>query len=245
MKKALVIALAAGLAAALSIPAGAQEAAEATVVPEAVNIEDPAGDANYLNGQGSVPDQEDHVTPADAGSVSDLLKVWFTNDAEFVRVHVLTEAPPPASGSAYIYRIHVDPGVGEPCLWFQILTEGPTNPAGAFGNLRDTCDGNDQLFEEGVTVNFEETADGQGISTISVPRALYAGFIDGAVLNAPIATVRNFINGNPVRTVTAPQIDDTKPGTAYTIVAEEPPPPPFKKGCPKGSVKAKKRGCRK
>jgi hypothetical protein len=233
------------VAGALPATAAQEEAAqEPTAIPEVVQIEDPAGDANYLNGQGLDESQKDHVTPADAGSVSDLIKVWFTNDADFVNVHVLTEVVPPADTSAYIFRVAVDPGSGANCLWFQIFTDGPTNPAGAFGTLRDTCT-EDVSIGEGVTVKFEESADGQGISTISVPRSAHAALMDGATLGTPVASVRNLFNPGPA-SMTAPQIDDTLPGTSYSIVTEEAPKVvPKKKGCKKGSVKAKRKGCKK
>ena len=111
MKRFFALALTMGLAVALSAPATAQEPAP-TVIPEVVNIEDPAGDANYLNGQGASEDG-DHSTPADAGSVSDILKVWFTHDADVIRAHILTEAPPPAAASAYFFRVMADTG-GDP-----------------------------------------------------------------------------------------------------------------------------------
>ena len=244
MKKALTIAVALGLAAALSFPAAAQEPAP-TAIPEVVNIEDPAGDANYLNGQG-LADDGDHVTPADAGSVSDLLKVWFSHDTDVVRAHFLTELPPPATASAYIFRVRVDAAGDTNCLWFQILTTGPTNPLAteATGSLRNLCNDADESLTEGITVTIEETADGQGISTISVPRSLHPALVDGSVLSTPVAEIRNYFNANAPRSLTAPQIDDTRPGTEYTITPAET-EPPVKKGCTKGSPKAKKKGCKK
>lgn len=241
MKKLLTIALAMMVAGALSIPAGAQEA-PATVVPEVVNIEDPSGDGNYLNDQGN-GEVGDNVTPADASTVADILKVWFTHDADVVRAHILTEAPHSANtASAYFYRVQVDPG-GEPnCLRLQIATSGPTSPTTTetFGSLRDLCGDADETYTEGITATIEETADGQGIATVTIPRSTHPAFADNLVLAAPTAHVRNYLGG----AATAPQVDTTAPGTDYTMtpIAEE---PPIKKGCKKGSPKAKKKGCKK
>ena len=223
-------------------PARAQDPAPAPAptVPETVQITDPAGDANYLNDQGTGQAPGDNAGPADAGTVSDILKVWFANDADTVTAYVQTEAPPPASASAYLFRVTVDPGAGSNCLWFQISTEGPTNPDGPSGSLRSIC-ADDTTTTEGVTVNFWELEDGTGISAVTVPRSADPALVDGSVLNTPIGTARNLWAG----LVTAPQIDDTKPGTAYTIAPPPAPEKPIKKGCTKGSVKAKKKGCKK
>jgi hypothetical protein len=78
-------------------------AAKPTPIPKKVQVEDPLGDANFLNDQDTTgtpaSGQGDNVGPenTDGGSVSDLLKVWFTNDKKNVSVHILTEAAPPAS----------------------------------------------------------------------------------------------------------------------------------------------------
>lgn len=244
----LTMALAMLVAGALSLPAGAQEAPAPTVVPAVVNIEDPAGDANYLNDQGSGAAEGDNVGPADAGSVSDILKVWFTHDADVIRAHILTEVPPPATASAYLYRVRVGPAGDENCLWFQIVSTGPTYPDGAeaTGSLRDLCGEADETFRDGITVTIEELADGTGVSTVIVPRSTLPVFADGAVLGTPTAHVRNYFGTTATGGVSAPQIDDTKPGTSYTITAPEVvEEPPVKKGCKKGSPKAKKKGCRK
>ncbi|HET7482067.1 MAG TPA: hypothetical protein VFK89_04330 [Actinomycetota bacterium] len=248
IRKVFAAALAALVLSAVAPAAHAQDepAPPAPTVPETVQITDPSGDANYLNDQGlgAALGQPfgDNTTPADAGSVSDILKVWFVNDADTVTAYVQTEAPPPASASAYIFRVQVDPGAGSNCLWFQIVNEGPTNPGDPYGSLRNTCDGDDTVTD-GVTANFWELEDGTGISAVTVPRTADASLVDGAVLGNPIATARNFLGG----VATAPQIDDTKPGTAYTITAPPKPPAPHgkKKGCSKGSPKAKKYGCKK
>lgn len=244
MKRMLTIALATLVATALSIPAGAQEAPTPTVVPEVVNIEDPAGDANYLNDQGN-GEVGDNVTPADASTVADILKVWFTHDAEVIRAHILTEVPPPATASAYFYRVQVDPG-GEPnCLRFQIATTGPTSPttAEAVGSIRDLCGGNDETFTEGITVTIETLEDGTGISTVTVPRTIHPALADNLILAAPTAHSRNYL-GAPGAGATAPQVDTTKPGTDYTITAPEVVEEPPVKKCKKGFVKTKK-GCKK
>ena len=243
MRNKLSLGLALGLAVLLALPAAAQEepSAQPTAVPEAVNIDDPAGDANYLNGQG-FEDNGDNSTPADAGSVSDVLKVWFTNDAETISAHVQTEVVPPATANAYIFRIQVDPGAGSNCLWFNIFTDGPTNPDGAYGTLRDTCT-DDVTIDEGVTVAFSELPDGTGLSSITIPRAAHAAFADNLVLVAPKFEVRNFWNIPGVAGATAPVIDESRVGTDYTIAP--PPAPPVKNGCTKGGPKAKKKGCKK
>lgn len=122
----------------------------ATVVPEVVQITDPAGDANYVNDQGfagtgvgvggqtiAVPDSDDNVTcgttpdaaPCDIGSASDVLAVWFSNTATEISAHILTEAPAPAT-QGLTYRVHTNPGEGTlaanatGCLWWEASVAG-------------------------------------------------------------------------------------------------------------------------
>ncbi|MGH2757423.1 MAG: hypothetical protein ACRDI3_06515, partial [Actinomycetota bacterium] len=77
-------------------------------VPQNVQIEDPAGDANFLNGQGNdLPIGGDISTPVDL-TVPDILKVWFTHDAKTISAHVQTEAPPPATEGAYNFMVGVN-----------------------------------------------------------------------------------------------------------------------------------------
>lgn len=190
----------------LTVPAGAQDPPE---VPEKPNIEDPAGDANYLGG-----DQE--TAPATL-SVSDILRVWFTNDAENISVHVQTTAPPPSSNASYIYRIRFNPGEDETgCLWFEIITEGPTFVGEMFGRLRFVCSDADPVEGE---VEITEASDTTGITTLTLPRATDPAFDDGAVLAAPNAQVNNNNGADGVGRVTAPVVDDTEVGTDYKIAA--------------------------
>ena len=254
MKKIItLLASAALIASGLHIlPASAAE--EAPAIPATVNIEDPANDANYLNNQGlpiEVPG--DNVTPADVSTLGDILKVWFTNDAEKANVHIQTQAAVAEGGNnaAIFFRVQVDPdGAGEPCLWFQGGTTGTNNLAGAVANLRNVCGGGDETLGDGeitVATGPEDT----GIYTISVPRNLHPSLGQGGSLLTPIATSRNYWNAT-VQTATAPQIDDTLPGTDYLMTDGKPAkakkktpgknnPPGKKKGCKKG--KGKKRGC--
>ena len=256
MKKTLVLltamALVGGLLSATAV--NAQEAPP-TVVPSEVLVEDPVGDGNYLNGQGLAADQGDHATPADVSSVGDIMKVWLSNTTDTISAHLLTEASAPASAPLF-FRVKVNPGADSNCLWFQAsvgdangLTGEPT------GNLRDTC-GDLGTMPDGVTVTLEETPEGNGITTITVPRALHPFFTDGAVLTQTAAESRNLIP-NPAggSVAVVPQIDDTVAGLDYTIGSGggpvvEPPPvdppkvdPPVKNGCKKG--KGKKKGCKK
>ena len=232
------------------LPAAAAE--EPPAIPASVNIEDPVDDANYLNDQGLLTEfQGDNATPRDASTLGDILKVWFTNDATTVSAHIQTQAAIPDNGqnAAIFHRIQVDPdGAGETCLWFQGGTSGLTNAVGPVANLRDTCGDADEVLGDGelkMEVGPEET----GIITITVPRSLHPALGPGGKLLTPKAETRNYWS-TPARSATAPQIDNTKPGTDYLMVEGGPtvktPPgksnPPGKKlGCAKG--KGKKRGC--
>ncbi|MGH2731276.1 MAG: hypothetical protein ACRDJI_11800, partial [Actinomycetota bacterium] len=172
--------------AALLVPYQASAQA-VTEVPEVVQIEDIPGDANYLNPQGG-PGGGDQPTPQDL-TISDLLKVWFTNDATNISVHIQTEAPPPSSNAAYFFRVWVNPGDDElGCVRFVAVVEGPTYVGDPYAELQDACADVEDVEAELLV---EELADGTGAITITVPREANAAFADGGVLTAPWAEVRN------------------------------------------------------
>ncbi|MFP5298646.1 MAG: hypothetical protein ACLGHL_06650, partial [Actinomycetota bacterium] len=64
--------------------------ASAAPAPKAV-IEDPVGDANFVNDQGTGDGSFGDQTAADAGTVSDLMKVELSNDAKNLIVNFVTE----------------------------------------------------------------------------------------------------------------------------------------------------------
>jgi hypothetical protein len=210
-----------------------------------------------VNDQGvGVPLPNDTVLPASAGTVSDILKAWFTSDAATISAHILTKAAPPAS-TPLIFHVRVDPGTGTNCLWmrasFPSIVQGQEDPVvPKKATLRDTCATALPISEGELRV--ETTAEENGLITMTFPRSAYPTFTDGSVLKAPTADSRNFPGGQ----LTLPQIDNTKAGTDYTIssgsVAPAPEPKPTvappgksdppgkgkKNGCPKG--KGKKKG---
>ncbi|MFN2526988.1 MAG: hypothetical protein ABR505_12130 [Actinomycetota bacterium] len=194
-----------------ALPANAQPPAR---VPKRVQIVDPAGDANYLNGQGD-PGQGDMSTPADL-SVSDILSVWFTNDADTISVHIQTEVPPPSANAAYLFRVEVNPSGNEEegCLWFEAAVGGPTYVGETFGRLRDQC-AEDAVVEGELTI--VEAADGTGITTVIIPRDAHLAFAAGAVISAPWAQVRNHFGALGQDRFPA-VADDTTIGSDYSIV---------------------------
>jgi len=200
-------------------PAEAQEEPPPPEVPAVVQIEDPAGDSNYLNSQGvGLPFGGDQTTPADL-TVSDILKVWWTNDAETISAHFQTEAPPPSSNAAYLFRVFTNPGTDaeDGCLWWEAVVEGPTFQGDPFARLRDMCAETDPV--EG-TLTISTLEDETGVITITLPRESNAAFAAGGTIVAPIAEVRNATGATGAGPVTAPVADDTKVGTDYTIVDE-------------------------
>ena len=246
----LSVALIGGVFAA--IPAQAQEDPP-TPIPAVVNIEDPVGDANYINDQGAgAPLPGDTVLPASAGTVSDILKAWFTSDADSISAHILTKAAPPAS-TPLIFHVRVDPGSGTECLWFRAsfpsAVQGQADPVvPKKATVRDTCATAVPIFEGELKV--ETAGENNGLVTMTFPRSSHPAFAEGNVLKAPTADSRNFPGG----LVTAPQIDDTKPGTDFTVTSggapvsggpgepSEPNEPPGKNDPP---GKGKKKGCGK
>ncbi|MDP9068946.1 MAG: hypothetical protein M3N53_11480 [Actinomycetota bacterium] len=242
------------------VPAAAAAEGDPTVVPDVVQIEDPLNDANFLNDQDQAPNgQGDIVTPADAGSVSDLLKVWFTNTAEEVSAHILVERVPPAS-TTLLYRIYTSPGEGpegknsKGCLRFLAIIGGKTQGQdtstyrGAdYGALDDICNGTDEVVGK---LTLEASGD-NGIITITGPRSASPLLKDGLSLTQPYAVSKLVAGAEGQTYLSSATADNTKIGTDYALQesdASTPPPgknptPGKKKGCDKG--KGKKKGCAK
>lgn len=214
-------------------------------IPETANIEDPSGDANghsFATGASGGPSLR----------AADILKVWFTHDAENLYTHVLTDGA--SQLDSIQYQIYVDPGVGDDCLQLRGFTAGANNDAYSRVFASGDCGDLDERFEGGIVT--EENEETQGLHTITIPRSSSDYFADGAVLAAPLAYTRPNVEG----VASAGIIDNTDAGTDYTIssggaptgppVAEEPPgkndpPGQGNQNCSKIKNKKKKKACKK
>ncbi|MGH2757124.1 MAG: hypothetical protein ACRDI3_04985 [Actinomycetota bacterium] len=255
-----------------TVPATAQGAP--VTIPDVVQIDDPADDANYLNDQSlltNVPPSEDNSTPADVGGTSDLLKIWYSNDAETISVNIQLQDPPPAAQSAYIYRVFSNPGEGSVtssslgCLRFFVFMPSATPPVGGysgeqFAGLLDYCDKGTSYTTDAAegTLTISDGPDETAIMTVTVPRSYSEKLADGQVLTTPLASVQNLFgtgtdgNGQPIPAVgevpsgnwrRGPQIDNTKFGTDFSIVTPSAKSEAPGKNDPPG--KGKKKGCPK
>lgn len=218
-------------------------AQDAVAVPDVVNIEDPYGDANTQSG-----DQQ--LAVGDVSTVADLGKVWFSHDATSFNVHILTEGPPGINTVGLQYVVTAGP---EGCAVFSGYYNGLTYVSDAFSRLVDGCNGLDPI--DG-TFTFVEGPDGQGLATMTLPRADAPLLADGSAVTEPFAQSWIFAGGEQLTPSgyrgVRNRIDDTKPGTDYSISGGGPvappktpkPPKPGKgpKGCDKG--KGKKKGCK-
>ena len=225
-------------------------ASAATRVPAKVQIEDPVGDANFANDQdvtgAPFSGEGDHVGPADGGSVSDYIKVWFSNTKKTVSVHFLTERPPPATSTIY-YRIAANPGEGElgengrGCLNWRLIFGGAqavpnvgtvdtstyrgsdaTKPA-SLAEFEDVCNVEGRKTDKvKVTVEANEE-DLTGITTMTVPRSFSPLFAKGGKITQPYAISRVAFGqqGTELPTggdfASAGTSDTTKRGTDYVI----------------------------
>ena len=240
-RKTWSLLLAGALIAGIFSAVPAQAAPE---IPETANIEDPSGDANghsFASGQATPPSLR----------AADIIKVWFTHDAENIYTHVLTHGA--VQLDSIQYQIYVDPGVGTDCLQLRGYTAGTNNDAYSRVFADGDCAAVDERFEEGiVTETNEET---QGIHTITIPRSSSEYFKDGTVLSIPNAYTRANVDG----VASAGIVDNTAEGTAYTISpsgGSTPPPaaePPGKndppgqgnQDCAKIKNKKEKKACKK
>lgn len=218
-KRILSVLLGVGL---LAGGASAAPAQAVTKVPDKVQIEDPLNDANFLNDQDNAygtpaAGEGDHTGPADVGSVSDFLKVWFTNTKKTVSVHILTERPPPASTTIY-YRVAASPGEGKVatdttrgCLNWRMIFGGKQSTPGAgpvtpqtldistYRSADGTSGVNHFEFEDACntgapveveTVTVETLEDATGITTMTVPRSASPLLGRGGKITSPYAIAR-------------------------------------------------------
>ncbi len=254
-----LIASTALVAAGLNVPAGAQEEAPPPVIPETVIIDDPFQDANGLNDQGraELAPRGDNVTPADAGSTSDIGKIWFTDDATTVSVHIQVQLPPPAT-QGLRYDVATAPGEGSVaestlgCARFVAVMEGRANGqqttwrGGNEAKFFDACNEGTHWFDNGVEalVAVHTLEDGTGVITITAPKEASPFLATGQILSGTTAYTRVMAGASGQLSAPFFYIDNTKPGIDYLITGgeaeEEKPLPP---GCAKG--KGKKKGCKK
>ncbi|HZY58093.1 MAG TPA: hypothetical protein VFE09_09900, partial [Rubrobacteraceae bacterium] len=221
-----------------------------TKIPAKVQIEDPLNDANFLNDQDfitgtPVDGTGDNTTAADAGSVSDFLKVWFSNTKKTISVHILTERPPPAISTIY-YRIAANPGEGEigantgrGCLNWRMIFPGqqtvnnntvdtstyrssdPTKPA-SLAEFEDVCNVEGRQHDD-IKVTVETLEDDTGITTMTVPRSVSPLFAKGGKITLPYAIARVAVGQNGTELPTggdffsAATTDTTKRGSDYVI----------------------------
>ena len=197
MKKALSLIAALGLVMAFAAQAGAADP----------HITDPLNDANFVNDQGTGDGSfGDNAGPADAGSVSDLLGVTFSNDAKNLKVLIETEAAPPAiSGIGYRVRTNPDGTGGAYCIVIEVYHPGANNAITTpVGYVQDVCAGTER---EPITILGTQ---------LVVPRSASKLFAKGGKLTAPQAQAFVY-SGNETAGATYPVVDTTKAGTDYAF----------------------------
>ena len=178
---------------------------QATAAPKA-SIEDPLGDANFINDQGTGDGSFGDFNQADAGTVSDLVAVSFTNDAKNLYVQIQTEAAPPAvTGIGYRVRANPDGAGGAHCLEFYAFFPGANNTLTAgVGHVHDVCAGTDP-----VEIKLLGTQ-------MIIPRKVSKALGAGATLKAPQAQAFLYSGSYPAGVV-GPTADTTKVGTDYKL----------------------------
>ena len=200
MKRTIIVTALGGLLAL----AMAATSLQATAAPKP-SIEDPLGDANFINDQGTGDGSFGDITAADAGTVSDLTGVTFTADAKNLYVTIATEAAPPAA-TGIGYRVRVNPdAAGTYCVNIEAYHPGANNVITTpVAYLRDACAGG-----EAVPLKVLGTQ-------IVVPRKASKAFGAGATLKAPQAQAFLY-SGNETSGSTYPVADTTLVGTDYKL----------------------------
>jgi hypothetical protein len=199
MKRALFI----GITFCLAISStGAGAAPKATLV-----IEDPPEDANFLNDQGTGDGSfGNHVTPADASTVTDILEVTLAQDKKNLYVTIGTQTAPPATqGVGFRFRANPD-DAGTHCLVLEAFYPGATNDlTAAQAHLRDACAGGDPVEIQALG------------AMMVVPRSAHEALRKGMTLTAP--QVQTFIYSGSASPAGAsyPVVDTTLVGADYKL----------------------------
>jgi hypothetical protein len=193
------------LGAALALAATSLQATAATAVKTV--IEDPVGDSNFVNDQGTGDGSNGDQTAADAGTVSDLIEIQFSNDAKNFFVNILTEAAPPAAtGIGYRVRVNPDGTGGAYCLRIEAYYSGANNVVTSpMAWLYDDCGGGDPVQIEALG------------TFLVIPRSANEAFGKGATLTAPQAQAFLY-SGDGTTGVAGPMADTTLVGTDYKFV---------------------------
>ncbi|MDQ3877789.1 MAG: hypothetical protein M3290_05495, partial [Actinomycetota bacterium] len=198
----------------------------ATTVPPTVQINDPKGDANYLNDQGLssfIGPQGDNPGGASIGA-ADLLAIWFTNTTDTISLHIQTAEPAPDAQLALLDRVVANPAPpAAGCLWFEATIPSMTYKGDPMATVENTCSKSGKIKGE---LALETLPDGTGVATLTFPISALPDFAIGSTIAAPVAQSRNLSGATGVAGPTAPQIDNTKPGTDYVITQPEVAPTP-------------------
>lgn len=245
--------------------------AQAVAVPAEVQITDPKGDANFVNDQDNaygtpLAGQGDLVGPADVGTATDILRVWFTNTASDISLNVELEGNPTLLAYDTYFRFNSNAGKGavaadetRGCLqWIASINGvGGAYTGATEGTLVDKCNVGGAAVAGPLTVS--ETADKTFVLSITFSRSYSPLLADGQLLTAPFGVSRIVYVAGPGYPTTAAvvTIDNTKRGSDYVITSggavTEPEPQPTvnppghndppgkgqKKGCGKGKGKQK------
>jgi len=192
-----------GLVAALvgaSVPASA--GAAKTV------IEDPLGDSNLVNDQGTGDGSFGDFNQAGIGNVSDLLKVSLSNDAKNLYIQFEAQGVPPATqGLGYRLRVNPDGPGGTHCLLFEAFWPGATNVmTEAKAHVRDVCAGGNPVPVKIVG------------ALLTVPRKASKALGKGQTLKAPQAQTFVYSGAEYPAGVIGPYMDTTKVGSDYKLV---------------------------
>lgn len=204
MKRHVSIAAAVALSTAMVVAALPASADKMTTL-----IEDPQGDANMINDQGTGDGSFGDFTGAAVGNVSDLVKVSLSNDAKNIMATFEAIGLPPATqGLGYRLRVNPEGEPGTQCLLFEAFWPGATNNmTEAVAHFRDVCEGGDPIEAKLVG------------GTIIVPRKAHKAFATGSVLKAPQA--QSFVYSGTYPTgVAGPYMDTTKVGKDYKVTAK-------------------------
>lgn len=184
-----------------------------------VQVDDPIGDANYINDMGrsglnGTPFFGNVVTPTDLDDGADLFEVWFSNDSSTITLNIRTESPIGYEDPTRLFYVRATPERSPPyprdcLLWVAVVGSEGAHLNTNYARVADDCNRSDHAGFP-VELSIGELQDGTGIVTISTPRSYSPLFATGEKIGAPWAMSR-------IGHGTTTPIDTTARGDDYTI----------------------------
>lgn len=190
--------------------------------PPAVQVEDPVGDANLINGTWVAADAGgpflgNVTTPTDLSAAADIVKAWYTQTTKTLFLNIRTEGPPGTDAAPITYRLYanINPFWKMPDLKAMATFDGGRLVKARY--FDGSCRPGESMP---ASATAKALGDGAGLVRIGIPRRDCPGtFGTGALITdtTVLTDVRADGGLNPNDYLDLVTLDNTEPGEDYVI----------------------------